>query len=260
MKEKYIGLKRAQQERSTAWRQEIEVITQELLEKQQLEDQMRLMKQEQSRLQQELVKAAEREVAQSRELIQAQTELKQVRDSSKHDEARSRAPGQEAPGATAGRTLQLEEQSRLQQDLVKAAEREVAQSREIIRLKAELEKARTGVEPEDMPPEEMQKLNVGLGQQLVAVEQELKEQVRKSSRLLEHFLKSIQRPLEVLRRFGWHLAASSALHNSLQPPEKFQPNVHDLERSLSQVGKLLSFTAQMVEAREQSRINAGYAH
>jgi len=195
-------------------------------------------------------------VKQSRELLQAQAEVEQVR-TFKQEET---VPGQEAAGAAAGRTLLPEEQSRLQQDLVKAAEREVAQSREIMRLKAELEQARTGVKSEELPPEEMQKLNVGLGHQLVAVEQELKEQVRKSSRLLEHFLVRIQGPLEVLRRFSRQLAASSSRHNGLEPPAKFEPNVHDLERSLSQVLKLLSFTAELVEAREQSRRNAGYVN
>jgi len=152
------------------------------------------------------------------------------------------------------------EQARFRKELDLLTEREVGARREAARLQQEVVEARAAKQDARSEVaekvEEMQILSTVVGGQLVAVEQELTQQMKKSSQLLELFLHRAHEPLAVLRRSCQRIASSGVAGEELWTravPPLFEANVHDLHANLSKIVDLLRFVADVLEARERQQ-------
>jgi len=193
-KQKVIQLKRAATSRGAAWKEELQKLTEELTQKQRLEEEVAQLRKDNIRFRKELGQVSEREVASRREA------------------------------------------TRLQQELLEARS-EKSDARHTV---AEKEK-------------EMEILSKCVGGQLVAVEQELTNQMKKNSQLFELFLEKAHEPLTGLRRSCRKIAASGTAGRELasrQVPVLFEVNVHELQSNLAKIIDLLRFSTEVLEARD----------
>lgn len=193
-KQKVIQLKRGATGRAAAWKEELQKLTEELTQKQRLEEEVSQLRREISRFRKELGQVSEREVASRREA------------------------------------------TRLQQELLEA--------------RSEKSRAHNTVAEKE---QEMEILSKCVGGQLVAVEQELTNQMKKNSQLFELFLEKAHEPLTGLRRSCRKIAASGASGRELasrQVPVLFEVNVHDLQTNLAKIIDLLRFSTEVLEARD----------
>lgn len=226
-KQKVVDLKKAAHSRGAAWKEELEKIADELGAKQVLEEEVARLRHELTRCREELDHGKERD----------------------------------------GLTRREERYRQLEQDLKKKYSEEIAALvQKVEKLQREVEEAREAkysarkVSSEKM--EEMEILSNAVGSQLVAVEQELREQTAKSSQLLELFLQHSHGPLQTLRRSCRRIANSGEAGDepSTRPvPPIFEPDVHNLQTNLVKIVNLLRFAADVLEAREQ-RIRQGPVH
>lgn len=146
------------------------------------------------------------------------------------------------------------DQARCRKELSLLHDREAAARKEAAKLHKELEGHAVG---KMGAREEMELLSTVVGGQLVAVEQELTRQMKKSSQLFEHFLRHAQEPLETLRRVSKRVAATGAAGRGLwmrSAPPHFEAAEHDLGASLSKIVDLLRFAAEVLEAQEQKQL------
>lgn len=148
------------------------------------------------------------------------------------------------------------EQARLRTELGQLADREAANRSEVERLRREVAEARSARKEAAVEVtgkmEEMEILSSIVGCQLVAVEQELTQQVQKSTQLLELFLRHALKPLATLRRCCKQLVLEFGLGElkGQQVPPMCDTNVHDLQTNLVKIVNLLRYSSDVLEAHE----------
>jgi len=102
--------------------------------------------------------------------------------------------------------------------------------------------------------EEMELLSSVVSGQLVAVEQELTQQLQKSSELVEQFISHAYEPLSVIRATCQHIATSGEAGPSpgtrVVPP-LFDANAENSQTSLVKIVNVLRYSADVLEAHQQ---------
>jgi chromosome segregation ATPase len=138
-----------------------------------------------------------------------------------------------------------------------------AQAATVEELNSELSSCRRGNAPSSKTSsgspgrnaEELEILTQVVGGQLVAVEQELTQQVQKNSQhaqLLDLFMMHAQRPLAAIRHACRQFAANGEAGMDMwkrQVPPMYEPSVQDLQGNLVKMVTLLRFAADVLEAR-----------
>eukprot|EP00928_Gymnodinium_smaydae_P037694 TRINITY_DN26125_c0_g1_i1.p1 TRINITY_DN26125_c0_g1~~TRINITY_DN26125_c0_g1_i1.p1 ORF type:complete len:432 (-),score=135.67 TRINITY_DN26125_c0_g1_i1:20-1132(-) len=215
-------------QRKAAWKEELHKITEELTQKQRLEDEVLELRRAQARLREELENAAGREAQATREAARLQDQLKQETLAS---------------GSAAIRAAEL--------DALNVTGRRASKPR-----------LGRGAEPADERDEEMQQFARGLSDQLMCVEQELARQVQRHShdkQLLELFLQHVRGPLTAVRQACWSFAAADEAGRDLRlteaPPLPDQ-NSQDLQDNLVKIVEVLRYSEAVFQARDLQRRNA----
>lgn len=163
------------------------------------------------------------------------------------------------------------EKAVLQRDLEESSERESQLRREVESLRRDLD--RSMAETVDAraqaagKTDELQQLSRVMGDQIVAVEQELTASVQKNNQLSELFLRHSIPPLSTLRRccrqMALELARAGALdEQNADLAEKMAPplheaHVHDLQNNLVKVVNVLRFSADVLDAHDTWRQTQG---
>lgn len=138
-----------------------------------------------------------------------------------------------------------------------------AQAATVEELNSELSTCRRGNAPSSKTSsgspgrnaEELEIITQVVGGQLVAVEQELTQQVQKNSQhtqLLDLFMMHAQRPLAAIRHACRQFAANGEAGMDMwkrQVPPMYEPSVQDLQGNLVKMVTLLRFAADVLEAR-----------
>lgn len=162
------------------------------------------------------------------------------------------------------------EHARLRRDLVQLQGQEEGLRKEAEQLRREAAKARAaGKDAQieaDSKVEEMTGLSTKVGDQLVAVEQELKQSVisssqsvQKSNQLFELFLRHSLQPLDTIRRCCRQLAselgpAPEDRELAVRPtPPVCEADVHDLKNNLVKLVNLLRYCADVLDAQDLQR-------
>lgn len=157
----------------------------------------------------------------------------------------------------AAKNLLEEEVAKCKQQLGILSNREESARREAARLQEELDGLNGG--RKSARPEEIEKMSAVLGGQIIAVEQELQTQMKRSSQLglrLEHFLRHSYDPVAAIRRHCRKIAATGAAGKgswSKSVPPLFEVDPRDLPGNLMKVLDLLRFAADVLEARDQQQ-------
>lgn len=144
-----------------------------------------------------------------------------------------------------------EELAIAKQEINRLSDREKLAIRETTRLQRELEGGPMSAR-RSARPEELEVMASTFSEQLVAVEQELQAQMKKSSQLLEHFLHHAHDPAAAVRRVCRKIAKAAGWASlSRSAPPLFEVDQQDLPGNLMKVLDLIRFAADALEAHEQ---------
>lgn len=152
-------------------------------------------------------------------------------------------------------------EARLQQELGASSDREQDAKRVVEKLERELDQACQAKDQSqktaDSRVAEMQTLATAVSGQLVAVEQELTEKVRKNSHLFELFLHHARAPTSKIRQYARDMAAAGEAGWDLRmkpAPPLFDPTVCELQDNLVKLVNILRFASEVLESSEHRKM------